>query len=260
MGLTKTQLVAALSPQLPRDIVEGLFGEYIAIKQHLAFRRFQPSELNGGRFAEYVIRLLQFALGETPTPVGAYFGSGVPEKVCNKVKTDTSLPESMRFIITRLTETLLIVRNKRDVGHPGGDVNPNLADSLLVAHMADWVLTETLRIYYAGDINTAQEIADSLNEIQIPIVAEVDNFVRVLDTSLKFSDKTLVIMYHKYPSKIKDTILFKWAGYSSISAYKKNVLQPLHSGAYIHYFDGCCSLLPKGVAHVENHISMELVV
>lgn len=155
---------------------------------------------------------------------------------------------------------MMDVRNRRDVGHKGGDVNPNLADSLLVARMADWILTEILRISYVGDINTAQKIADSLNEIQIPIVAEIDGFVRIQNTSLKFPDKTLVILYYKHPSKVRDTDLFKWTGYSTLSGYKKNILQKLDGDALIHYADGCCSLLQKGIAYIEKYIPMQLVV
>ncbi len=54
MGIAKDKIVAALHPPLPLDIVTHLLDEYIELKQHFAFGRFRPSELNGGRFAESV--------------------------------------------------------------------------------------------------------------------------------------------------------------------------------------------------------------
>lgn len=108
-------------------------------------------------------------------------------------------------------------------------------------------------------MEAAQKIADSLNEIQIPVVAEVDGFVRVQNTSLDFIQKTLVIMCHKHPSKVTDAALIRWTEYSNSSVYKKSVLGKLHTSALIHYTGGCCTLLPKGIAYVEKYIPMDLI-
>ncbi len=258
MGVAKNQVISALSPPLPNDVVTHLLEEYQDIKQHLGFRKFRPSELNGGRFAECVIRLIQ----HLDNPPYTAFGVTLPntDNIIRRVENNTSLHDSLRLFIPRLARILLDVRNRRDVAHVGGDVNPNLSDSLFISHSADWILTEILRIYYSCSIDAAQRIADSLNESTIPIIADVDGFVRVQNTTLGFRQKVLAILYYKNPAKVRDTDLLKWTKYSNSSKFKKEILGELDGDALIHYEDGFCTLLPKGVVHTEKYIPMELLV
>ncbi len=202
MGIAKSQVIAALSPPLPTEIVARLLDEYQGIKQQLALRKFRPSELNGGRFAECVLRLVQHLDNPPYTPFGTSLNSA---DMIKSVEKNTSLHESIRIHIPRTARILLDVRNRRDVAHVGGDVNPNFPDSLLIAHIADWILTEIIRLYYNCSIDNAQKIADSINEGNLPIVADIDGFVRVQNTNLDFPSKTLVILYHKNPVKVRDS-------------------------------------------------------
>ncbi len=121
-------------------------------------------------------------------------------------------------------------------------------------------MTEILRVYFQCPIAQAQKIANSLNETQIPIIADVDGFLRVQNTALDNKQKSLVIMYYKYPEKVRDIDLVKWTEYSNPSVFKKNILGKLHSDALIHYESGLCSLLDKGRFYVEKSIPMDLLV
>jgi len=222
VSIAKNKVAAALSPPLPTEIVSHLLNEYVEIKQHLAFRRFQPSELNGGRFAECAVRLLQHLHTSSYTPFGTSLGPGAADDIRRRIESNTSLHDSLRLYIPHLLVVLLDVRNRRDVGHVGGDVNPNFSDAMFVAHTTDWIMTETLRVYYQCSINAAQEIANSLNETQIPIIADVDGFLRVQNTSLSPEHKALVILYYKNPIKVQDTDLQKWTGYTNTTRFRKD--------------------------------------
>jgi hypothetical protein len=256
MTIAKERIATALSPPLPEVIVKHLLDDYTEIKQHFACRKFQPSELNGGRFAEDVLRLVEHLDRGTYTPFGTPINS---EGIVNRALNNTTLHDSMRFYIPRLARILLDVRNRRNVAHPGGDVDPNLSDSLFVAHSADWVLTEILRLYYCCSINDAKKIAESLNEFSIPIIADVDGFVRVQNTKLDFKDKALVILYYKHPNKVSDATVIKWAKYANASR-GRDLLNALDSDAFIHYENGMCTLLNKGVLYVERHIEMDMLI
>jgi len=257
MGVARGQVIAALSPPLPAEIVTNLLNEYLDIKQNLAFRKFRPSELNGGRFAECVLRLVQHLDNPPYTPFGTSLGDS--NKIIRHVENNTALHESIRIFIPRLARILLDVRNRRDVAHIGGDVSPNCPDSLLTTHSADWILTEILRLYYNCPIDTAKKIADSINEVTVPIIADVDGFIRVQNTKLDFRSRTLAILYSKNPGKVKDAALVKWTRYSNPSTFKKDILCRLDAEALIHYEEGLCSLLPKGILYVERNIPMELL-
>ena len=258
VGVAKNQVIAALSPPLPNEIVTNLLDEYLDIKQNLAFRKFRPSELNGGRFAECVLRLVQHLDNPPYVPFGTPLGDS--NGIIRRVEQNVNLHESVRFFIPRLARILLDVRNRRDVAHVGGDVSPNYSDALLIAHNADWILTEILRLYYNCSIDTAKKIADSINKVTVPIVTDIDGFIRVQNTKLDFRGRTLAILYSKNPGKVKDAALAKWTRYSNPSTFKKDILWKLDAEALIHYEEGFCSLLPKGIIYVEKNISMELFI
>jgi hypothetical protein len=259
MGVAKSQVIAALSPPLPNEIVTHLLNEYQDIKQQLTFRKFRPSELNGGRFAECILRLVQHLDNPPYTPFGTSLGRN-SDNIIRRVENNTSLHESMRFYIPRLVRILLDIRNRRDVAHVGGDVSPNCSDSVFISHSADWILTEILRIYYSCSIDSAKKIAESINEVCVPIIADVDGFVRVQNTTLDFRSKTLAILYYKNPAKVRDTALIKWTRYSNPSTFKREILFKMDADALIHYEEGYCTLLPRGIVYTEKHIPMELLV
>lgn len=258
MSIAKAQIIATLSPPLPNEIVTHLLDEYQDIKQNFAFRKFRPSELNGGRFAECVLRLLQHLDNPPYTPFGTSLGNS--DNIIRRVEGNTALHESMRFFIPRLARILLDVRNRRDVAHVGGDVSPNYSDSVFTSYSADWILTEIIRIYYSCSTEAAAKIVDSINEVRVPIVANVDGFIRVQNTTLDIRSKTLVILYHKNPVKVRDQDLIKWTKYTNASRYRREILSQLDAEALIHYENGLCNLLPKGILYTEKHIQMDLLI
>lgn len=259
MSVAKNQVIAALTPPLPLELSENIVKEYLEIKQNFAFRRFRPSELNGGRFAECILRLLQHVDNPPFTPFGVSLGNK-PDVIVNRALQNTSLHDSMRFYIPRLAKILLDIRNRRDVAHVGGDVSPNLADAQFISHTADWVLTEVLRIYYSCTIDTAKKISESINEFRVPIIADIDGHLRVQNTGLDYKQKTLAILYHKSPTRVSESALVKWTRYSNPTEYRKNILARLDADALIHYEKGVCTLLPKGIIYTEKYVPMELLV
>ncbi len=257
MSFQKNQLELALSSHFPVDILTALLNEYQHIKQQFFLRKFQPTELNAARFSECIIRLIEYLDTGGYTPFGKQLDT---QKIINRITNNTSLPEGIRFFIPQLTRVLLDIRNKRNVAHVGGEVSPNYSDSLFVSHAADWILIEIIRNYHTNNINEAKKIVDSINETKIPVIVEVDGFIRVQNTNLTGSQKTLLILYYKQPEKVKDTDLMKWIRYTNTSRYKTEILKSLDNEALIHYENNFCVILPKGIVHVEKNISPELIL
>jgi hypothetical protein len=257
MSIQRIRIEAALSAKVPHDILTVLLDEYQYIKQQFFLRKFQPAELNAARFSECVLRLIKFLDTGSYTPLGRQLNT---QSIINRVSNNTGLPEGIRFFIPQLTRVLLDIRNKRNVAHVGGEVNPNYSDSLLVSHSADWILIELIRNYHANSIDEARKIVESINETKIPIIVEVGSFVRVQNTKLKADQKTLLILYYKQPDKVSDADLVKWIKYSNASRYRAEILKSLDDEALIHYENGFCTLLPKGIIYVEKNISPELIV
>jgi hypothetical protein len=257
MSVSESVLIASLSTNLPNLVLVELIKEYKTIKQQFFLSKFGPTELNGGRFAECILRILEYV------EVGSFtsFGTQVPsDTIINKVTQNTSLPNTVRFFIPRLVRVILDVRNKRDVAHVGGEVSPNYSDSLFIVHSADWILTELVRHYHSCSIDQAASIVATINEIRIPIVEEFNGFIRILDTSLLARDKVLVILYSKQPVEVSEKDLRKWIEYKNPTQFKESVLLSLHKDALIHFENSICRLTKKGILYVEMKIPANILI
>jgi hypothetical protein len=257
MSIAESTLIASLQTALPKDVLIELLKEYKQIKQHFYLAKFLPSELNGGRFAECVLRLLEHVETGNHTPFGTQLDT---EKIINRIGNNTNFPNTVRFFLPRLCRVILDVRNKRDVAHVGGEVSPNYSDSLFVVHSADWILTEIVRHYHSCSIQQAADIVKTINEIKIPIVEEINGFVRVLDTSLNADKKVLVILYHKQSNTVSEQDLRTWIEYKNPTHFRDKILLPLHREALIHYEKGSCILTKKGILFVEKNIPSNILV
>lgn len=257
MSIQRSQVEATLSTKLPKDILTALLDEYQYIKQQFFLGKFQPAELNAARFSECILRLIEFLDTGSYTAFGKQLDT---QKIINRVTNNTRLPEGIRFFIPQLTRVLLDIRNKRNVAHVGGEVNPNYSDSLLVSHSADWILIELIRNYHTNSIDEARKIVESINETKMPVIVEVDGFIRVQNTKLTAEQKTLLVLYYKQPDKVSDSDLTNWLRYTNTSRYRTQILKVLDNEALIHYENGFCVLLPKGIAYIEKNISPELIM
>jgi hypothetical protein len=252
MSLLESTIINSLKTKLPEDVLIELVKEFKQIKLHFMLMKWRPSELNCARFGECVLRLLQHINGDPITPFGTTANS---EKIISRIENNTIIDDGVRFLIPRLVRVVLDFRNKRDVAHVATVVDPNEADSLLVLTSSSWIFAEIIRNYHSVSIDEATKIVRSIVETNLPIVNDFDGFVRILDTSLTATEKTLVSLYYKQPEKVKDTDLFKWTEYGIIGNYKSKILKPLHQNALVHYENSFCALTTKGISDAEKIVS-----
>lgn len=257
MSLSKKTLISSLQNSLPDEVLTELLDEYARIKQHFFLGNFQPAELNGGRFAECVLRLLEYVDRSTFTPFGTQLNS---EGIINRISNNANLPNTIRLLIPRLTRVILDVRNKRDVAHVGGEVNPNYSDSSFIVHSADWILTELVRHYHSCSIDQAASLVSTINDTQIPIVEDINGFVRVLNTSLSTSDKVLVILYSKQQEAVSEQALREWVEYKNVTNFRNKIIKALYKDALIHYQSSTCTLTRKDILYVEKNISPNILL
>jgi len=246
---------ADLTSDLPPEVVDALLNSYQEIKENLYMGRLEPSELNGGKFVEAAFRVLEHRTGG-----GQYTAVGTQlPNVISKLRDLEKLPagganESFRIHIPRTLLAMYNVRNKRGVGHLGGDVNPNLADATLLAACADWVMAELFRIHYDCSLEEAQAIADALVQRRLALVHTVDDAKRVLLPGLRHKDQTLLLLHSEYPRKVSVEDLLSWIEVKSINTYESRVLRPLHADRLIEYRAGAdwwTIILPPGLRYVE---------
>jgi hypothetical protein len=234
---------------IPQGLREPLITEYQSIVQNFLERRWMPSELSGGRFSEIVYTILD---GHAKKSFAA-----APSKPANFVdacrllekNSRTHVPRSFQILIPRMLPALYEIRNNRNVGHVGGDVDPNHMDSVAVLSMCNWIMAEMVRVFHGLTVNEAQAVVDLLVEVRIPVIWTDGNVKRVLRPKLKVNEQLLLLVATSVPD-VSASDLVKWT-----EKNKKHVIatiRSLHSQRLVE-FDPTSDkvrILPPGSALV----------
>ncbi len=249
----KSKLLA----KIPEGLRKPLFETYREIASNFSEHRWEPSELNGGKFCECVYWVCHGFL------TGTY--AGKPTKPPNMVadcraletRKDTGQPgdRSLRILVPRMLPALYEVRNNRGVGHVGGDVDPNFMDATAVYSTASWILAELVRIFHNLHPDEAQNVADGLVERKTPLIWSAGSIQRVLDTKLSAADQTLLLL-HKKLGWIAEKDLVASIEYKRRSDFRTKVLKRLHANRMIEFdqIEEKARISPKGSEHVERKI------
>jgi len=246
---------ADLSKEYPPELVNALIDSYIEIKENYFLNHLEPSELNGGKFVEAGTRIIQFVVDNgNYTPLG----KSIPDMIGTLRKfeqtSNKSILESFRINIPRNLSSVYNIRNKRGVGHLGGDVNPNFPDANLIIACCDWVLAELFRINYNCALNEAQKMVDLLVQRKNPLVYEFEDIKRVLNHKLSFKIQTLLLLANEYPHRVTETDLVKWIEPSNVTVYRSAVIKSMHKTRMIDCNgDRSCVILPPGLKYIEEN-------
>lgn len=154
---------------LPSDVVGALQMEFQKLHQQYFLGRWEPSQLDGGRFAEAVLRILQHKDTGAFTAIGTQLNRS---QIVSSVRKNNRLPESLRFHILGLAELIFDFRNKRNVGHLG-TIDVNEMDSTIVLQAANWVVAELIRIETKMSPDDAQEEIKKIIERKVPIIEDI---------------------------------------------------------------------------------------
>jgi hypothetical protein len=242
--------------KLPQDIVDFLLGEFQKIHSEYFLGHWQPSQLDGGRFAEAVLRILEYKDKGSFTPIGKQLNRQV---IANSVRNNTSLTESLRFQILGLAELILDFRNKRNVGHLGL-IDVNEMDSNFVMQSSNWIVAELIRLETSMSPSEAQNEIKNIIERKIPVIEEIDkDRFKILNPSLDIKEKILLMLYQSYPKKISVIQLIDWTGYDKKKSTRfKSYLKQLDKESLIDFREDNSMLTKRGVVFVEKNIRFEI--
>jgi hypothetical protein len=237
---------------IPAGLRDPLLAEYGSILSHYLERKWQPSELSGGLFSEIVYSILD-GHGKNAYP-------SKPSKpknfvaACTALENHTNAPRSFRILIPRVLVGIYEVRNNRNVGHVGGDVDPNEMDASLVLNSTTWVMAELIRVFHQLSVADAQQIVDKLIERKTPLVWESGNIKRILNPKLKF-DKQILILLAITNGGVKFNILQSWLEQGN-TTYLKKILKSLHQKRFVEWnqTDDIIVILPPGLNEIEPDI------
>lgn len=117
---------------VPPSLCDELLKALNEVMSNYRERRWEPSELNGGKLCEVVYTILRGHV-DGRFPAKATKPSNIVE-ACKVLEQGPAakLPRSVRIQIPRMLVALYEIRNNRGVGHVGGEVNPNFMDATAV--------------------------------------------------------------------------------------------------------------------------------
>lgn len=240
---------------IPEGLRQPLLWEYNKIAKHYREGHWEHAELNGGKLCEVVYSILKGHVD------GAF--ANAPYKpdnmvvACRKLEEATGFPRSIRIQIPRMLLALYEIRNNRNVGHVGADVDPNHMDASVVLAMVKWILAELVRIFHSTTTEEATQVVESLTERSLPILWRVGDITRVL-APLSAKDKTLAVLYSvPGPMGVKD--LLASVEYGNSSRYR-SILKDAHREHLLH-FDAkadTAQISPLGSRYVEGRVALEI--
>jgi len=70
LSIAAEVLIQRLPATFPQDALRYVVQEYTQLKQAYLLGQWQPNELNGGRFAEGMVRIMEHLAGLPVTPLG----------------------------------------------------------------------------------------------------------------------------------------------------------------------------------------------
>lgn len=246
-----TTLKEALE-KIPEGLLKPLLREYEEALDAGRAGKWEVAGLKAGKLCEIIYTILK----------GHVDGQFVtkPDKPKNMVsaclvfeQADPKIfSRAVRIQMPRLLIAIYELRNNRDIGHVGGDVDPNKMDGEFFVRSIKWLVAELVRLFHSVDINEAAELVEIVSQRSLPQVWEKDGVIRVLNPKMGAKDKTILVLYH-LGQAVAYGKLFDAVEYSHKGMFVKSVLNSLHKEKMIdlNRKTGLVTLLPPGEQKAE---------
>jgi hypothetical protein len=252
------QIRRQLERNFSKELLDRLFESYQLINENYYFGKYRPCCAEGGRFSEAAIRMLQEITTRTYTPLGKAIPN-FSNEVLKLEKTNSQFPQSVRVQIPRTLQVVYDIRNKRDVGHIGGDVDSNFTDATLTLLSSNWVMTELIRIYYTSSIDVAQNMVNSIIKIRIPLIQDFNGFLKILKPDLKLPEKILALLYCRGSEGASTKELKLWLSNRVRTDHMNLTLDKLENErAFVHREGDCYKITDTGSRYAVKNIPFTL--
>ncbi len=251
MSTTPEDALSILPDGLKEDVLHALD----EILRNYRERRWEPSELNGGKLCEAVYTVIVGFLEGGAYPDRASKPSRFPQACLALEQRFQAVPDSRspRILIPRMMVGLYDIRNNRGVGHVGADVDPNHMDATVVVSTSKWLVAELVRLLHKVTTEEATSIVDQLIEREAPWVWGDGHLKRVLRAGLTWREQTLILLLSTISGTTEENLL-RWLEHPSPGDFRHKILRPLHKSRLIEYDSDLRSviLLPPGITAAED--------
>lgn len=239
---------------IPTQLRSRLIKYYLGVHKAYAEGKYDHAGQHAGKFCEVMLRCLQDRLTGTSLALGQKIPNFKTD--CERLGNIQGAPESLRIVIPRCLVFLYTMRNKRDIGHAGGDVDANRIDAATYVRLCDWCVSELLRVVHTLSLEDAQALLDAMSVRQVPQVWSVGGKHRVLVNGMSAKDKALLLLYSTPATTVLAEDLWSWTKHPYFSNFKRDVIRPLDDECLIEYDRDteAVVLSPTGARYVEDNL------
>lgn len=250
-----SEIKKAIGKALGATYVSSILRHFTNIRKAYFAGDWETCCAKGGKFVEALLKGLHFYTTQNRLK---------RIKVGTEIDRLINLPRnnfdpSIRLLIPRICRSLYYIASDRGARHDITGFNPSRMDAEIVSSQASFLLAELVRLFHPGNLSGEQAltITDELIQRKIPLITSVFDVRRVLNTSLKYSDQVLLLLYDSYPNPVQVKDLFNWVEHKNITDFKRKVLKKLHEKRFLEYRDDLCKLLPPGLEYVDENFGQE---
>lgn len=243
---------------IPDDLIDALFDAYAEAKRRFYLGDHRPNEVEGGRFVEAAMRVLESKVFGTHTPIGKQISPSV-DALVKKLESTGGHDQALTIHIPRQLHSIYTIRNKRDVAHLGPDISPNLQDSTIVVGVMDWVMAEFVRLYHQVSNAEAQQIIDGLVSREVPVIQMFGDYPKLLKDKMTLPEHLLILLYRRGAEGATKSELGTWTAKATSrvpsASEKANIataLRRLDTAGEVHIDGDRAYITNKGQKRVET--------
>ncbi|HJT36362.1 MAG TPA: hypothetical protein VJ783_30345 [Pirellulales bacterium] len=259
MGLIENQtLVAKLAPPLDGFLTGQLVDEFVSLERRYVLRDWEPAELDGGQFSEILGRILYHADSGNLDQArdfgdcSRYIGN---DQVVHRLVRDDA---KMLFAVLAVVHKF---RSKRGAVHISPTYKANHMDSRFMIEAVRWAMTETVRLFWAGDREAAALAIRELLQFDVPVIGRFEDAILVQRTDLRPEEEILILLHYAGEAGFDRTQLGRYAQCSASSVTRSiDALASPAKREIIQSKDGRYRLTDLGEKRVREQLASKLLL
>ncbi len=159
-GIAAVDIVTKLGATINQTLAEQLIEEARKLEESFLLKRWQHSELNGGRLAEVAARII-YSVDSGNVSLTKSVDDCL--KYIDNNQVTHNFPEPQAAIhMAKVLRSIYKMRSQRGAVHVSPTYTANEIDSRLIIESARWILAELLRLFVAAH---KDEVASMIKEI-----------------------------------------------------------------------------------------------
>lgn len=260
MGLVeKQQLLMQLSLPIDHLLCTQLLDGFVSAERRYIQRDWEPSQLDGGQFAEISARIFYHMDSGHLNMTKAF--DECARYIENEQVKHLISPRHDSLHVLRVLRTIYKFRSQRGAVHISPTYRPNHMDSKLIIECVRWVMNETLRIFWRGDRDSVAKAIRELLQFDVPAIGVFGGQVLVQRTDLSADEEVLLLLHYAGEQGYSRAAIGQAAQFSASSVTRS--LQKLAEPSrreIIQLANGNFRLTDLGSRRVREHLADKLLL